>query len=622
MLLWSCFTASADSLFVYTSVEIVNETGVEWVHTSERSKESLQDLHFDWWDRLPIMYRFADFPSYSEALLSAEGDRLLEWYTDHGWRDAVVTYEVVPYKEMWLFPGPRKHDAYAASFSVLLGSEWTLDTVTFNGLVHDGDEIPVPTIAALPMQWSRSVQVEADDQLRLELGRRGYANPTIHWQSSVLRPLELGLEAYVEWGEEYTFGDVEIVNDAGERWPILQSTLPGRDFSIDKVDLLLHRVEQLPAVAAVQVEQEIDSENREVNLTVRATPNNTRTVKGVGGFTTQATAWAFDGGVAWDIRNRTAPSVLIAGRHTGGYRTFPQGLDLSHDGWATQHDIETIWSLIPKYGFSFLAQGEALWDLQMGYQESLFLGHVGGRFNPHPFWTIDVTYGKSNHVYRPVVSQQEMFELWFDEGGLQSSVDSSEASLRLTRLNPQHSFLNVAAIPFGLMNGVPFQRVHLRAEHHLFNDRWLWRNRTEVGLLRWMDETSPKLLHNRFFLGGGQSQRGWSYNKVHAPGYQGKHFDVNLGGDKAVFLSTELQYTLVSEYRVLTFLDVGRVWENWDDPMPWNEWYPSTGIGLIVPTMVGDVAFTEAVGLYRDTELLHNPSRFVFHCILVRELGG
>ena len=88
-----------------------------------------------------------------------------------------------------------------------------------------------------------------------------------------------------------------------------------------------------------------------------------------------------------------------------------------------------------------------------------------------------------------------------------------------------------------------------------------------------------------------------------------------------MFVSTELQYTLVSDYRVLTFLDVGRVWAKWDDPMPWYEWYPSTGVGVIIPTMLGDVAFTGAVGIHRDAELLHNPNRLVFHSILIRELG-
>ena len=161
MLFLSCLTAAADSLFVYTTVEVVNQTGIEWIHVSETSKDAFQDLHFDWWDRLPILYHFADFPLSSEQLLSAEGDRLLEWYIDHGWRDAVVTYEVKPYEGMWLFPGPRKHEAAVASFKVLLGSEWTLDTVTFHGLVRDGEELTAPAIDALPIQEANEVEYKS-----------------------------------------------------------------------------------------------------------------------------------------------------------------------------------------------------------------------------------------------------------------------------------------------------------------------------------------------------------------------------------------------------------------------------------------------------------------------------
>ena len=96
---------------------------------------------------------------------------------------------------------------------------------------------------------------------------------------------------------------------------------------------------------------------------------------------------------------------------------------------------------------------------------------------------------------------------------------------------------------------------------------------------------------------------------------------MNLGGDKSLFLSSEVQYTVYPGYKLLTFVDVGSVLSEWDDPMRLSSMYASTGVGVIIPTMAGDVAFTEAVRLNRDVHFEHAPNRWVFHCILVRELG-
>ena len=72
---------------------------------------------------------------------------------------------------------------------------------------------------------------------------------------------------------------------------------------------------------------------------------------------------------------------------------------------------------------------------------------------------------------------------------------------------------------------------------------------------------------------------------------------------------------------MLTFLDAGRVYASSEDPIELFELYSSTGFGVIIPTMFGDVAFTEAIRLTKEVDYVNQPPRFMFHCILVRELG-
>ncbi len=617
----STLRAAEPKVVVSARVDIVDVTGVEWLHLAESSKSSLQTYTNEWWDTLPVLRQIETFPQASDAELQREADRMLNWYIDQGWRDATVSYGWVPYKSQPFLRAPKGREPVQAKFSIFLGGDWTLTNVSIKGLSHDEESVSMPSIPIMPRSWNRSVQQGINKEIRRELGKRGFANPSIHWQSTSTDEREVELEAFVEWGERYTFGTVEIVDDEAEPWDILRTSLTGKEYDETLVEKLEHRVLQLPSVADAEVSTILNEDNYTVSVVVQATRNTKRQLKGVGGLTTQATTWAFDGGLQWTVLNHRAPSLSLKGRHTLGYRAFPNQGDFSHRGWGTHHQLEGAWAAFPTQGIQILTRGYGWSDLQMGYQEQVLMGEFGLRWLPNQRWTVDLTQGWTTHQFSNVAGQSEIFERWFGQTGLGLGVETVDVSLLSTWDIPNISFVQLELTPVGMMNGSSYQRFHFQGEVHRQRDRWLWRNRAEFGVLRWMAEP-VSTLHGRFFLGGGHSLRGWSYNKVHPPGYDGQFFDVNVGGDKVLFLSSEVQYTLVSGYRLLTFVDVGRVWERWDDPMPWTDLQPSTGLGFVMPTMVGDVAFIEAVGLYRDTDLLNPPNRFVFHCILVRELGA
>ena len=216
MIVFAIFTATAEPIVVSSSVHIIEKSGLEWVHTAEMSKESFNHLTTDWWNTLPIQYRFETFPEYSEELVSLEGDRLLQWYIDHGWRDAVVTYEVTPYDHRIIFPGPLNQEAYTVAYRVVLGEEWTLQDIQFYGLEKADKQISIPNLPDFPIKWSREGQYAFDEKIRLQLGKRGYANPDVYWQSKTVGDTGLALEAHVEWGEQYRFGTVK--NDNNNVW--------------------------------------------------------------------------------------------------------------------------------------------------------------------------------------------------------------------------------------------------------------------------------------------------------------------------------------------------------------------------------------------------------------------
>ena len=81
---------------------------------------------------------------------------------------------------------------------------------------------------------------------------------------------------------------VYIWNDSNSQWAwretvLLQSTLSGKGYSTDKVNLCAI-VWKNCHLLQYKLHEEVDSEHRQVHLTLTVTPNNTRKITGVGGI--------------------------------------------------------------------------------------------------------------------------------------------------------------------------------------------------------------------------------------------------------------------------------------------------------------------------------------------------
>lgn len=618
--MWWLSTVFAEStpVVVHSKVKIVDQHGVRWNKMAERSEVVLTSTASNWWDTLPVMRRLETFHRLDYAIVDQDAMAILQWYRANGWRDAEVRYVVKPFRSNLLFGVPSTQEPYSVVYQVTLGERWTLNEIALYGLNLDDSTLSVH-LPSLPRPWSTFEQESIEQELRIQLQERGYANPKVHWQSSVVENEQLSLEGYVEWGKQYSFGAVQI--DGLDDIPISTELMSwtGETYALPKEQMLQHRLERSPAIANVTVLKDIDPQNQVVNLTYQVTPNTERSVSGAGGLTSEATTWAVDGGVNWLFIHHKG-MLHSKGRHTLGYRMFPQQFHVEQSGVASNHILENTVGLRTRSGIHALMRVQGQTDLQIGYRNSQMNLDAGLRWIPHRDWTVDLVGAWNRHDYSASFGQQEMFDVWFGQDGLQSNLSSQQINLDVMYLKPESFSLKVSMTPFGQTNQEPFQRFWMQGESWMPTGNVLFRNRVEFGALRWTD-TRVNTLHNRFFLGGGQSVRGWSFNKLHPPEYTGQHFDVNLGGDKSLFLSSEVQYTVYPGYKVLTFVDVGSVLSEWDDPMRLSSMYASTGVGVIIPTMAGDVTFTEAVRLNRDVQFEHAPNRWVFHCILVRELG-
>ena len=618
--MWWLSTVFAESIpvVVHSKVKIVDQKGMSWDKMAERSETVLTSTASNWWDTLPVMRRLETFHRLDYAIVDDDAMAILQWYRANGWRDAEVRYVVKPFRSNLLFSVPFEQEPYSVVYQVTLGEQWTLNEISLHGLESNDATLSVQ-LPSLPRPWNAFEQQSIEQDIRMQLQERGYANPNVQWQSSERGTEQLVLEGYVDWGQQYNFGTVQIngLDDIPISTELMSWT--GELYTLPKEQTLQHRLERSPAIASVNVLKDIDSQNKVVNLTYQVMPNTERSVTGTGGLTSEATTWAVDGGVDWLFIHHKG-MLHSKGRHTLGYRMFPQKFYVEQSGIASNHILENTVGLRTRSGIHALLRAQGQTDLQIGYRTSQVNLDAGLRWIPHRDWTVDVTGTLNRHDYSASFGQQEMFNFWFGQDGLQRNLASQQVNLDVMYLKPETISLKFLMTPFGKTNQEFFQRFWMQGESWIPTGNILFRNRLEFGALRWTD-TRVDTLHNRFFLGGGQSVRGWSFNKLHPPDYTGQHFDVNLGGDKSLFLSSEVQYTVYPGYKVLTFLDVGSVLSEWDDPMRLSNMYASTGVGVIIPTMVGEVAFTEAVRLNRDVQFDHAPNRWVFHCILVRELG-
>lgn len=174
---------------------------------------------------------------------------------------------------------------------------------------------------------------------------------------------------------------------------------------------------------------------------------------------------------------------------------------------------------------------------------------------------------------------------------------------------PTEGALQSYATEIGYAGG-PLARLETEQELYTkLTDFWTWRFDAVAGLMPYDREEVP--IHERYFLGGSQDMRGFSYRG--AGYFDKKDDDVPIGGAAKFLVHNELMRPIVDPLAGVLFVDVGDLGRS---PISWQVPRVSTGAGLRLSLRQVIVAVDVAAPLVKQD---HDETQF-FHFSIRGEL--
>ncbi|MDD3118832.1 MAG: outer membrane protein assembly factor BamA [Victivallales bacterium] len=136
----------------------------------------------------------------------------------------------------------------------------------------------------------------------------------------------------------------------------------------------------------------------------------------------------------------------------------------------------------------------------------------------------------------------------------------------------------------------------------------IWHNGFKIGTIASFDRDDPVPLYERYFLGGGDSIRGFPYRRISPVDNNGW----NIGGQTMLLLTSEITHPIWRFIRGAVFVDAGSAWKN-SYSMGFNQFNMGAGYGLRMklPMINAPIKLDLAYPIVMNQE--NCPRRLQFH---------
>ena len=215
-------------------------------------------------------------------------------------------------------------------------------------------------------------------------------------------------------------------------------------------------------------------------------------------------------------------------------------------------------------------------------------------------------HGMSKHMSEKF--QDEVGSDWVGRVHLSLTRDTRNSIMNPTR---GYSISGLAAVTsqiFGASNN--YARLELKGTYHypFFRDWFVFSVGGKVGFLTSLDSGDMVPLYERYFLGGGDSVRGFPYRSI---GPEDRNND-NYGGQTMYILTAELSHPIYSIVRGAFFVDVGDAEE---DRFKFTSVNVGVGYGLRIklPTIAAPLRLDFAYPVVNNQDGVANRLRFHFN---------
>ncbi|MBQ9337380.1 MAG: outer membrane protein assembly factor BamA [Lentisphaeria bacterium] len=215
-------------------------------------------------------------------------------------------------------------------------------------------------------------------------------------------------------------------------------------------------------------------------------------------------------------------------------------------------------------------------------------------------------HGMDKHMSQ--IFQDEVGSDWVGRVHLSLTRDTRNSAMNPTR---GYSISGLAAVTsqiFGASNN--YARLELKGTYHypFFRDWFVFSVGGKVGFLTSLDSSDMVPLYERYFLGGGDSVRGFPYRSI---GPEDRNND-NYGGQTMYIVTAELSHPIYSIVRGAFFVDVGDAGEN---RFQFSSVNVGLGYGLRIklPTIAAPLRLDFAYPIVNNQDGVGNRLRFHFN---------
>ena len=186
--------------------------------------------------------------------------------------------------------------------------------------------------------------------------------------------------------------------------------------------------------------------------------------------------------------------------------------------------------------------------------------------------------------------------------------DTRNSAMNPTRGYSISALAAVTSEIFGASNN--YARLELKGTYHypFFRDWFVFSVGGKVGFLSSIDSSKPVPLYERYFLGGGDSVRGFPYRSIGPEDYNKD----NYGGQTMYILTAELSHPIYSIVRGAAFVDIG---DAGPDRFKFSTVNIGIGYGLRIklPTIAAPLRLDFAYPLVNNQDGVKNTLRFHFN---------
>ena len=520
-----------------------------------RHSISNQYSYFNW---VPFLNDFLNHGLLDRGELELDKARLRDKYHDAGYLDFKI-------EDVTLTPDKKDPEYVNINFKIREGKPYTVGTVAVSG--NTTFETPV-ILGRVRLKTGKTFS-RADEEASCRAiaslyDTLGYAD--VHCRAVRSEDVEkhvVNVNFEISEGRKYHVRDVLIVGNTDTKDKVIRRELaiqPGDPVDRNRIDVSRARLMGMgyfTRVEATSVNADAPDE-KDVRITVEEKPTRYNLRIGVGASDVNSVFGMAE--VSTDNFDITNPGNWFYG---GGQRLRLQGVyGITNAGFNADFVEPWLFDMPIRFelsGYMNLVEYD-YWDEW----------RVGGRTSLQKkifddFTTLAVGYKfevvRVNHVHSALKE-------YFRREGLSGTFLVSQPSIMLSRdtrdslTNPTEGYhINLfgSITPKVLGSSSNYYRLEARGSYYysFFDKAIVAMIGGRIGTVATFAHDNDVPVFERYFLGGGDSLRGFEYRTV-APTYRGKP----IGGQSMMLVTVEVSHPIWGPLRGAAFLDVGGSWAN------------------------------------------------------------